>query len=539
VRAILESQPAAPTRVAGPEDADLDAICLKALRKLPEERYASADGLQADLERWLAGEPVEARRGERGYRARAFVRRHWVALASTAAVLVAAGAFAAFHIVALDRQLAETQRERDKARVASAALDRQLAETERERDKARAVSAYFEELFASANPGATQAGDITAKQLLTLSVARLEEGDLTGMDDDSRAEMFNAAGRIMRSQGLLAEAGRMFDRSLELWLKQPKVPEDDVADSYNERALVHFAGGEYEQALALLQRAVARRDAIGDRASVQRGVLLGQVSVNLRSLGRNPEATRALAESVDILRGQLPESRANYAVSLANLGTFQVTEGDVETGHASLNEALVQIGQLQPERTPMLLSITRNRAMSLRELGRYAEADRAYADVLERIVAFYGPAHVEVARTHHSWAQGLLVQGRLDDAERAFAEADRIELALGHDADPRRLAYRADRARIRIARGRYAEAVALLDPVLVQRAAGIKSERANEHAERAALAYAQCRLAPSAALAATIREAGTQMQATPPLPRALIAQAAAWAQECAAAAAKR
>jgi serine/threonine-protein kinase len=538
VRAILEGQPAPPTRAAGPVDADLDAICLKALRKLPEERYASADGLQADLERWLAGEPVEARRGERGYRARAFLRRHWVALASGVAVLVAAGGFAAFHIATLDRQLAETARERDKARVISAALDRQLAETERERDKARVAESYFEELFSSAPPGATRTGDITAKELLTLSVERLEKGDLTGMDDDARAAMFNAAGRIMRTQGLHAEAGRMFDRSLELWLKLPVVPEDDVADSYNERALVHFAGGEYAQALALLQKAVARRDAMGDHASVQRGVLLGQVSVNLRSLGRNPEATRALAESVDILRGQLPEARANYAVSLANLGTFQVTEGDVEKGHASLNEALVQIGQLQPERTPMLLSIARNRAMSLRELGRYAEADREYAQVLERIRAFYGPEHLEVARTHHSWAQGLIVQNRLDEAQRALDEAERVEIALGNQADPRRLAYRADRGRIAIARGDFAAAIALLVPVLEQRAKGVKSERANEHAERAALAHAQCRIEPDAKHVETMREAGRQMQGTPPLPRALIAQAAAWAEECATAVAK-
>jgi serine/threonine-protein kinase len=538
VRAILEAQPAPPTRAAGPVDADLDAICLKALRKVPEERYPSADALQADLERWLAGQPVEARRGERGYRARAVLRRHWLTLAGGVAVLGVAAGAALFHIRALDAQLAETARERDKARVASAALDRQLGETERERDRARVVASYFQELFAAGNPGAAKSGELTARELLALSVQRLEQGDTTGMDDDARASMFNAAGRIMRAQGLMAESGRMFDRSLELWLAQPQVPENDVADSYNERSLVHFAVGEYEQSRAVLERALARRDAMGDGDSTQRGVLLQSLSVTLGALGRNAEATAALAKSVDVL-AKLPEARANYAVSLANLGTFEVTEGQAQAGHEHLKLGQAVLGELKPERTANLLAIRRNVAMSLRELGRYEEADRAYAAVLADIRAFFGPEHIEVARTHHSWAQGWLVQGRLDEAERALAEADRIELALGNEGDPRRLAYRADRARIAIARGRFAAAVALLEPVLAQRAAGIKSERANEHAEAAALAYARCRLAPAAAHAETLRAAGGKMQATPPLPRALIAQAEGWARECAEAAAGR
>lgn len=513
IRAILESEPVAPTRTAGPVDADLDAICLKALRKRPEDRYPSADALLADLDRWLAGDPVDARRGERGYRLRAVLRRHWLALTVAAVVTVAALAFLAFHIATLDRQLAETQRERDKA---------------------RAIASYFQELFASANPAATRDSELTAKELLARSVERLEEGDTTGMNDDARASMFHAAGRIMRQQGLAEAAARMFDRALALWLQLPEVPEDDVADAYNERAMVHFGRGEYREAEAMLRTAIVRRDARGDHDSVQRGVLLQQLSVTLRSVGRNAEATATLAASVAALRNHLPEGRANYAVSLGNLGTYEVTDGQADQGLAHLDEALAELAQLKPERTPVLLAMRRNRAMALRELERFDEADREYSALLERMQDFYGAHHVEIARTFHSLAQTRMVQGRWDDAERALDEATRVELALGNDHDPRLLAYTADRARIDIARGQFQAAIDLLAPVLVQRDRGIFSERSNADAERAALAHAQCRLAPSPELADRIRTSVTAMQRTPPLPRALIAQAEGWARDCAA-----
>jgi serine/threonine protein kinase/tetratricopeptide (TPR) repeat protein len=55
---------------------DLDAVLLKALRAKPEARYASAAAFADDLRRVLAGEPVAARRGDRIYRTRMFLRRH-------------------------------------------------------------------------------------------------------------------------------------------------------------------------------------------------------------------------------------------------------------------------------------------------------------------------------------------------------------------------------------------------------------------------------------------------------------------------------
>lgn len=59
---------------------DLGTILRKATQRETEHRYPSAEALSADINRYLQGEPVEARRGDRAYRISKWVRRHRAAL---------------------------------------------------------------------------------------------------------------------------------------------------------------------------------------------------------------------------------------------------------------------------------------------------------------------------------------------------------------------------------------------------------------------------------------------------------------------------
>jgi serine/threonine-protein kinase len=66
---------------------DLEAICLKCLDKEPRRRYASAEALAEDLERWLGGEPIQARRLSRPVRLARWGWRHKPLVAAAAALL--------------------------------------------------------------------------------------------------------------------------------------------------------------------------------------------------------------------------------------------------------------------------------------------------------------------------------------------------------------------------------------------------------------------------------------------------------------------
>ena len=67
---------------------DLDAICLSCLQREPSSRYRSAGALADDLDRFLEGSPVVARKDTMSYRAAKFARRNKAGLAATALVLL-------------------------------------------------------------------------------------------------------------------------------------------------------------------------------------------------------------------------------------------------------------------------------------------------------------------------------------------------------------------------------------------------------------------------------------------------------------------
>lgn len=72
---VLEREPTPPRAIHSTANRDLSQIALKCLEKDPARRYASAAALADDLDRWLVGEAVIARRGSVAQRVLAWARR--------------------------------------------------------------------------------------------------------------------------------------------------------------------------------------------------------------------------------------------------------------------------------------------------------------------------------------------------------------------------------------------------------------------------------------------------------------------------------
>ncbi len=90
IQRVIAEEVRRPSTITPDVDLDLETLCLRCLQKEPNERYPSALALAEDLERWLAGEPITARRVSRWERTWRWCRRNpgWAAMTTLVAILL-------------------------------------------------------------------------------------------------------------------------------------------------------------------------------------------------------------------------------------------------------------------------------------------------------------------------------------------------------------------------------------------------------------------------------------------------------------------
>jgi serine/threonine-protein kinase len=416
-RIVCNQTPDPPSSVASPKRqrqlrGDLDTIVLKALRKEPERRYASAEQLAEDLQRYLEGRPVEARPDTVGYRTRKFIQRHRAGVAAASVVVVLIAALVSFYTVRLAQ-------ERDRA--------------QREAATATQVSTFLRDVFQSSDPSEAMGDTISVRTVLERGAERIDT-DLEGQPD-VQARLLDVVGEVYLNLGQYDEARPLLERALVLRRQMHGETHADVASSMDHLAFLYEKTGDYEEAEQLNRRALSMRRALHGEEHAAVAESLNRLAGVLMHKGTYEEAEPLYRQSLATRQRLLGDEHPEVAVTMNDLALLLHRRGKLEEAEQYARQALALNRTHYGEKPhPNVTSSLGLLGALLEEKGEYAAAEDVFREALAMSRALYGDEpHPMVATSLNNLAGVLRTQGTYDEALPLLREMTAIDRRLHGD----------------------------------------------------------------------------------------------------------
>ena len=359
---ILRAEPAKPSTVRKQINDEVETIVLKCLSKERERRYQTAGELARDISHYLAGEPVEAKRDSVVYVLRkTLIRYRGLVSAACAVVLVTVAA-----VITLGFMYSAQFRLR-------MAADEQRAIAAKERDHARAETAKYE------------AVDAFLHRMLTSAILEVES---------------------------------------------PKLRVADLLDVAAEQLPGDFATQPEVEAAA--------RTSLG---------------LSYRSLGRFDQAERELRKALAIRTAALGAQHADTIVSQINLVTLTYDRGKWADAEAPLREALNLSRHIMGPGDEHTLGVANNLAMTLQRQRKFPEAEALYREYMTQIDLDAAAPKAIWLLTANNFASYLVVRRKLDEARTILDALEPAAVRTLPKNDPLRAKILANRAGWHLRRG--------------------------------------------------------------------------------------
>jgi serine/threonine-protein kinase len=396
---VTEREPEKPCGIA-----DLDILCLKAMQKAPERRYASVEALIRDIDHYRRGEPLEARPDTLRYRAGKFVRRHRRAVTAAALVAVLLVGLSVFFTVRL-----------------AIARNRALAEAQR----AQRIQQFMLNLFQG---GDQEAGPSNSLRVITLLDRGVEEAQTLNSEPAVQAGLYHTLGSMYQKLGKFDRADSLLSSATD---ETRKVFGEESAESASEMIALgllrldqeHLPDAEQltRDGLAMTQRHASA----GDPSIARAMVALGRV---IEQRGRYDEAIKVLDEAVrlDSRRGETQD----LASSLNELASAHFYAGRYPTADGLFQRVLDIHRRIYGPRHPLVADDLLNLGAVQLDLGYYPRAEDFDRQGLALNLAYYGPEHPQTAHNYTVLGRALVYEKRFDEAaeflQKALAIQERV-----------------------------------------------------------------------------------------------------------------
>eukprot|EP00913_Durusdinium_trenchii_P028438 g26666.t1 len=382
---VLSREPVSP-RVLNPAvDVDLETICLKAMQKETEQRYASAAELADDLQRFLENRPILARPISWHERA-----RRWCARNPAVAI------FSALTLVAL---IVGTTVSSVFAIRASAALEVANEETERandEKDRADANARQITKAFEIVKQQRDKAQAALASEKIALQQTR--ETIDAYVKTVQRAELLNEPRFQPLLKLLLRDALAHYTRFIDTHQHDPE-SQSQLATAVETVALIHVHSGDRQEGLkayrkalelyrelarktpesATIQNSLTRVEAnIGWLAYRTKGAASATFALYRSALERAKERVKNAPQDITIV-GELSETYNKIAV-------LQRKTGQQKLAIASFQNAIDHQKSIAESTTATLSKLSEylaNQGLTWLDLQRVDQAEPLFHQALE------------------------------------------------------------------------------------------------------------------------------------------------------------
>lgn len=344
---------AAPRAVKPDVPRALEAICLKAMAPRPEDRYATAMDLAADLERWLADEPVSAYREPWTRRVRRWMKRRRTWMTAIAALIVGAVPLLAALVVLLENERGRTEAERQ---TATQNAERALGARDRARDAVFSM------------------GHMAQSGILSSKVIRRQ-------NLDAARKTFSAFLReYPEDRGLFSQVGEFHFHYA--WVCMETGEWQEAREAYHE-------------ALPYYERLLREEPTL--RFALRRAICWSDLGLANHMLGRASQAEQAYSRALQLYEEVQGGSElvpfANRAEVQSDFAVFLRDTGRITEATAAFQTALTQwettlARALEPSRADILRQLTGRVGvvLTLAHLKEYVRA-REHLSEFARLVA--------------------------------------------------------------------------------------------------------------------------------------------------------
>lgn len=469
---------------------DLSWVIQRCLAFDPEDRYASIVELERDLQRWLAGHPVEARPVTASYRLRKLLRRQRTLVFSAGLLLLlllGASVAAVTGFVRASRSMALAEQAAQEAELAAAFQLEQIRRIDpvrmggviRTQLQSRMAAAAGAAADARPAPPDINYVDLARYQLNQEYLQPAFEIAQRNYAAHPRlqATLLGALAMSARKLGALDTAERAAQKALDLQIARLGAEAPETLEALAERGLIRVAQSRHSDAAADLRKAHA-------------GLL--------RRLGaRDVRSLRVTQSLVELLVLRIDPDALMFAESLHadTLATFGATDVRTLTAARLLAAAKVNVQRYAEAET--LLTATRRIAQRTLE-GEHlvlAQIEDGFAGLLhEQGKHFAAVRHLEAAHRGFAAALGerheqtLLIGGYLAHGWRRIGRLDEAEALARNNLQAWQESYGPEHseiagcwqtiALIQYRRGRVREAVEIVEAAI---RAGAATEQGNDY----------------------------------------------------------